>query len=243
MQRKPWQISLTAVCILSGVLFAYDLQLHPKTGQGPTTQKNERMVKMIEQYEQENQSYEEEITKLRTELDTVQKAQASGQSNLTGLQDQLDKARMKAGLVTVEGPGIVLTLKDRDDALALAKQSGEPFDIWDYIVHDTFLLNLVTDLRAAGAEAIALNEERIVTTTDIKCGGTIVFANSTRLGAPFTIKAIGNPEALVKALEQSFTYNTLAYNKYPINVTKNEKVFIPAYRGSYSPKFAVIAKE
>jgi len=63
------------------------------------------------------------------------------------------------------------------------------------------LLKLVNELNAAGAEAIAINDERIIATTEIRNAGNYIVINTNRYSAPFEIKAIGNPDTLEAALK------------------------------------------
>ena len=65
-----------------------------------------------------------------------------------------------------------------------------------YIIHDDDLLRVINELRAAGAEAIAINGERIVAMSEIRCAGPTLSVNNNRSAPPYEIKAIGNPNNL-----------------------------------------------
>ena len=61
-------------------------------------------------------------------------------------------------------------------------------------------MSIVNELRAAGAEAISVNGERILSTTAIRCVGPTIQINGTKVASPFHIKAIGNAKYLESAL-------------------------------------------
>ena len=94
------------------------------------------------------------------------------------------------GLAEVTGPGVIITVADSDI------DSNSVVDATDFIIHDTDILKIVNELKNAGAEAISVNDQRVVPTTSIECGGNIITINGQKIGSPFTIKAIGLPENL-----------------------------------------------
>ena len=70
------------------------------------------------------------------------------------------------------------------------------------MIHDTDLLTLVNELKNAGAEAISINDERIINTTSITCDGNVILVNGNKISSPFIIKAIGSQEALLGAIQR-----------------------------------------
>ena len=100
------------------------------------------------------------------------------------------------------------------------------------------ILSIVNELRNTGAEAISINDQRVLTTTFIKCGGAIININGERVGAPFEIKAIGLPENLAN-LDRPGGYLDSLREKYQIGATlkKSDKLTIPKYSGVISYKY------
>lgn len=99
-----------------------------------------------------------------------------------------------AGLTEMQGPGIVVTLRNKADL--------KPEDVTEpqYAVHDLDIRDFVNALLAAGAEAVSINGQRYVTTTAMRVLGPNVLINGVPLIAPFTIKAIGDPDNLERHL-------------------------------------------
>ncbi len=99
------------------------------------------------------------------------------------LQEELQKSNMAAGLLPVIGTGIIVTLNDSPRQ----PQPGE--DPNSLLVHDTHIQDVVSELKASGAEAISINNERIIAMSEIRCAGTTILVNTNRIAPPFIIKA------------------------------------------------------
>ena len=103
---------------------------------------------------------------------------------------------------------------------------------------------MLNTLWIAGAEAVSLNGERIVSSTSLYCVGTTVIANATRLSPPYEIHAVGDPQALDAALKGSpqmskFNQRATIYD-LPVSIVQNPDVQVPAYNGSFVFKYATV---
>ena len=122
-------------------------------------------------------------------------------SRMSATQAKQLTARIKelettAGLTPVSGPGVVIRLSDNPNAAGEALGSFAPG-----LVHDFDLLQVVNELRAAGADAIAVNGTRITGYTPIRCVGPVIYINWEPAAAPFKVEAIGDPNTLISALK------------------------------------------
>ena len=100
------------------------------------------------------------------------------------LEEEVKEAEKKLGYTDVKGEGIIVTISD-------GEKNIEYYDI----------LDLINELNAAGAEAISVNDERIVSTTDIKqVELRIILVNTRKISGPYTIKAIGDKKTMEAAL-------------------------------------------
>ena len=91
------------------------------------------------------------------------------------------------------------------------------------------------------------NEQRIISTSEIRCVGNTILVNVTRLAPPYHIKVIGNPAALQNAIQSSTTYEKLRVGGFPLNYTltstySNNLIQIPAYVGNYSTNYITLAE-
>ncbi|HWQ51560.1 MAG TPA: DUF881 domain-containing protein, partial [Terriglobales bacterium] len=108
-----------------------------------------------------------------------------------------------------------------------------------YIIHDTDILSVVNELRDAGAEAIAINGERLIATSEIRCAGSIVSVNNNRYAAPYVITAIGDPDALESALKmRGGVVDQLAPWGIGVGIEKGELIKINGYTGGITFKYA-----
>ena len=90
-------------------------------------------------------------------------------------------------------------LTEKNDIAEEKKKVGN--DALQIIVHDTDILEIVNVLRNAGAEAISINDQRVIATTPISCIGTVIKINDEKIGGPYVIRAIGHSDYLKTALE------------------------------------------
>jgi uncharacterized protein YlxW (UPF0749 family) len=165
---------------------------------------------------------------------------AAGRQTLTDLQNQIKQQDVLAGFTEVSGPGLVVSLDDnRKDAQSAETLDPGQFNPDDYLIHDRHLLYIVNDLRSAGAEAISVNDQRVVASTEIRCAGTTILVNSTRLAPPYFIRAIGNPDDLARVLESPENeYNILKMAGFPVSEESSQAVLVPAYKDSYQFSYA-----
>ncbi|HOE57400.1 MAG TPA: DUF881 domain-containing protein [Bacillota bacterium] len=143
------------------------------------------------------------------------------------MKNELEKARNYSNYSTVQGPGIVMTLNDSKQEVV------EGGDIAWYLIHDLDILEIINELKMAGAEAISINDERVTATTGIRCGGPTINIDGKRHTVPFVIKAIGDPKVLeASALApESYIELYMEYTGIQVEIEKVENLTITGYRG------------
>lgn len=166
------------------------------------------------------EKYEETNTKLQdTQTKIAEYKEKSENSDETEklVEEELKEANLILGKTDVIGNGIQVTLKDTEDKV---------YDAED-------LLTLVNELRAAGAEAISINGERVINLTDIvDISSRFVLVNSNKISSPYTILVIGDENYLKSALnikngyvdtKQKEGYSILVESKSNIKINKYSK--------------------
>jgi len=237
---KKWQLPLTLVLFLSGLLLVLALRSLAGSGILPSRTQNENLANLIKSQESQIAGIELDVSGRRNLLNTFQLNSAAGRQTLTVLQSQIEQQNALAGFTEVQGPGVVVSLDDnRKDAQTAENLDPGQYNPDDYLIHDRHLLYIVNDLRAAGAEAISVNDQRVVSTTEIRCAGTTILVNSTRLAPPYVIRAIGNPDSLTNMLESPENeYNILKMAGFPVSAVTSQAVLIPVFKGSYQFSYA-----
>jgi uncharacterized protein YlxW (UPF0749 family) len=227
-RRSKFHLYLTIVTFCTGFLVATSIE---------TTKliRNERMDDQLFQQETElnerilaekeqNRHLEKQLIDLQRQVSQVEEAMATRKSEAAAIFEQLEAARMQAGVVAVEGPGIVVTMQDSQYA------ANSP-DISNYIVHEQDVRLVVNELRAAGAEAISINGQRLVSNSSIRCVGPTIIVNGIKSAAPFVISAIGDPATLESALNLPGGVIQTLQDFVQIEVSKQPVVRLPAFVG------------
>lgn len=181
----------------------------------------------INNVEAENKQLNESISEQALKLALYKAGVESTGSAFGTMQNELGKARTHANYNRVQGPGIIITLNDSEQEVA----EGE--DVAWYLIHDIDVLEIVNELRTAGAEAISINGERVTATTSIRCGGPTINIDGKRHAVPFVIKAIGDPKTLeASALApESYIELYMGYSGIQVEIQKVEKLVIDGYKG------------
>lgn len=163
---------------------------------------------------EEIEDLKELIEKKKVELDRWENSKGANDI-LQVVTEDLDYYKSMAGKVTLRGPGIRLRI---GDSLATLPSSSGTGEVETQLIHDMDVLNIINDLKAAGAEAISINGERLVNNSGINCGGPIILINQESVTAPFVISAIGDAKQLYAAVSAPDTYGYILKNVWKLDV-------------------------
>jgi hypothetical protein len=147
-----------------------------------------------------------------------------------------DQARLLAGLTAVQGPGVIVTLKDGKH-----RANAPVAAILGTMIHDTDINQVVNELKAAGAEAIAVNDQRLVATSPIRCAGPTVLVNNVPQPPPYVIRAIGSAATMQAALNlpDGVGYRSLRHlDPAMFRIETASQLILPPYRGSIQDRYA-----
>jgi uncharacterized protein YlxW (UPF0749 family) len=239
-------IALLVGGLVGGALLSTRWQAQPESNLGvssPITRQSEPEIvaATIARLEGEQAELKARITDMRRQIGELQSTNAQGASALKEVNGRIEQARIASGMTALEGPGIVATLSDSTDSTVPPNE-----DPANYIIHDYDLRDVLNALWVAGAEAISLNGERLVSTSSLYCVGTTILCNATRLSPPYEVRAIGDAEALEAAVRnapqmEKLNQRAIIYD-LPIAVERSEKVEVPAYNGSVVFRHAEVEK-
>lgn len=228
MKIRRHHVYLTFVTLTTGFLISNSIEL---TKERESVKKNDQRWVQVGQLneqilaeKQANESLEEQLLELQQKVAVIEESLAKRESEAKEILKELDAARMLAGVLAVEGPGVEVTLRDNPNA-------GSSGDISNNIVHEQDVTLVVNELRAAGAEAIAVNGQRVVSNTAIRCVGPTIIVNGVKSAAPFVVTAIGNPNVLEGALKLPGGVIDGLDDFIKIEVVKKDRLELPAYVG------------
>jgi len=186
VEKYQWGIVLVGIVL--GLMVSVQYRSYKDINETPPIARVQALSNEINQKREERNRLQQRVNELREKLD--KKATVSDINH-----SELETYRIIAGTKAVTGPGVEVTLNDSNVALP----PGQDPNL--YVLHDEDVLRVINELKAAGAEAMALNGVRLIATSEIRCiGPTILTNKNKRLPAPFTITAIGNPETLENSL-------------------------------------------
>lgn len=198
-------------------------------------QENNLRAEVLKYKEKYDNKYNE-LEKAEKELEEKREDSTKNNSELVEKEEKIKAGNKVIGLTEVTGPGVIVTLSDsKKDASSVLNPST-------LLVHDVDILGVVNELKNAGAEAISINEQRIVPTTGISCGGNIIDINSEKVGVPFVIKAIGLPEQLAGLSRPGGYLELLRNASVGAELKKSNSITIPKYTGVINYDYAQTVK-
>ena len=199
------------------------------------------LAEQVRELQAEQEGLLEDIAAVEAEIAAFQDRGGESQTALEVVNQQLASARVAAGLTGLRGPGVAVVIADSN---RVVPEGANPVD---FIVQVEDLRDTVVALWASGAEAVAINDQRLVSTTSIYGVGSAILVNTAFLSPPFEIRAIGPRD-----LEERF----LAHPAFIVRVQQRiesfdlefaseslPEVYLPAFVGNTSFRWAVSVKE
>ena len=186
---------------LAGLLFATSA----KTARGyelRSSSGRSRLTDLITSQQRSVESLDATATRLRAQVEERTAEAARGNAQVRDLTKANDALGVPVGLSALRGPGVVVSL---DDAPRLAPGESRPGNPTpdDLVVHEQDVLAVINAMWAGGADAVSVMGERIVATSAVRCVGNTLLLHGNVYSPPFVVAAIGDPERLNRALDDS----------------------------------------
>ena len=214
--------ALSALLALS-LGFAIATQVHQTQSQGLSTLREDELVRLLDDVQQDNSRLGEEITSLRSDRDKLLSGAAGSTEARKAAQQRVDSLGILAGTVAARGPGITIVINDGKD-----------------VVTAPLLLDALEELRDAGAEAVQIDGVRIVASsyfTDTEDGGVSV--SGQPIGLPYRITVIGDPQTLATAMEiPGGVRETLQRAQAELEITRSATVTVTALHSLSEHRYA-----
>lgn len=232
--KKMISIVLGAMCF--ALTLGICIQLKTVTGSnsiaGENSGKNDELRSEVLKYKEKYDNKYKELEKAEKELEKERQSSTENNSDLEKKEEAIKQGNKMIGMTEVTGPGVIITLSDSK------KDTSTALNVSDLLVHDADVLSVINELKNAGAEAISINDQRLVPTTSIVCGGNIIEINGEKVGAPFEIKAIGLPEQLAALSRPGGYLEILKTATVGVELKKSNSITIPKYTGVINYKYA-----
>ena len=218
---KQGRIAIAVVSMIVGVMLVTQYKMTQTIAEGNVNlQRSGELALKIN-------SLQEERAGLRKQIATMKE-----EGSLEGNKEENRVLSLRASLVDVEGPGVVLTITDSKTPV----KDGENPNL--YLIHDEDMLRIVNELRAAGAEAISINDQRLIGTSEIRCSGPTITVNGKIFAPPFIIKAIGDTKTLHSSLTmRGGVVESLKYWGIEVKIQDETHITVPAYDGTMKQNY------
>jgi len=227
MNKKSMYLSIGLITMILGIMLAIQFRTNRYIEQGVPADRAQELQVELSKLERDSRKLDREIEDLSYKLEQAKKGQLQAEA---AVQDELKKARINAGLITVSGPGIEVVM---DNPSNQSRRSSI------FIIRDEDLLRVVNELRGAGAEAISINGRRLISTSEIRQAGSFININLERVEPPFQVLAIGSPDKLKSALEISG--GLVDYFKdlgIEVKIQSHSSLTVPAYHKNLQFNYA-----
>lgn len=234
MKRNNPKIIITLFSIIIGIFIATQVKMGLEI-YAPVTIKSLQITKSeIVAINNEISELNKIIKAKEEELNLLGNI-AKGDDNIIDifLQD-IKLNSMLSGQTSLKGPGIIIKMYDNPE------ERMEGYDLNDDIIHDSDILTILNDLKIAGVEAISINDERVVATSELQCNGPTIRINGRRYATPFVIKAIGDPKLLYASVNAPGTNGDILKSVYQIGfeTTIEDSISIPAFTKVFNYNYA-----
>jgi uncharacterized protein YlxW (UPF0749 family) len=223
---------LTRANLLAGLLtvalgFAIATQIQQNSTAGLQTLRQDELVRVLDDVSQRVARLDQQRRDLETQRDVLKSGANSSEAAVAQAQTRLDQLAILAGTVPAVGPGIRLTITDPNGA-----------------IHAALLLDVLQELRDAGAEVVQFGAVRIVAESAFSDAGSAVTIDGQPLNRPFVVLAIGNPQTLASALNiPGGIVNTVARAGATATVDQLDRVAVDALHAPRTPRYAQPAAE
>lgn len=241
MKRESSQIVIIGIlCFLiaSSICVQYR-SVHTYTTEGKAAVQSMSENKLRDRVLTEQENYNRLYAKLQNtqaELENLRKNSAANSEEAKSLEKELSELNRALGYTEVKGRGVVVTLRDATDEQIVT--------VKDSVVHDWDVLSIVNELFNAGAEAVSVNNQRIISTTAINCAGTVITINNQKVSVPFVIKAIGG-DGMYDTVARPYGYYDNLTGRIDAQIEKVDKengITIPKYAGTRQYKYLQVVE-
>ncbi|GAA0620496.1 DUF881 domain-containing protein [Sporichthya brevicatena] len=244
MARSGWRLAVPVVLAIAGLLFA----ITGTTARGTNLRsgENTRLIDLIQAAQERNDRAATTGNRLRRQVERL--SEQAADPLVQQVRKEGDAIAPAAGLTPVSGAGITVTLDDAPPGAIDRAYPGLPEPTADdLVVHQQDLQAVVNALWAGGAVGIKLMDQRIISTSAVRCVGNVLILQDRVYSPPYSVTAVGDVTALSKALAESVAVSN--YREYVDayglgwKVEKHARITVPAYSGSLDLRYAEVDEQ
>ena len=239
--RSAWGALVPVVALAAGLLFATSGQ----TAEGSDLRAGDvtELSGLIDQRDEVIADQQQQLADLQRRIDALTDQAASRDGAVAQAQQAGDAGALSAGLVALRGRGVEITLDDAprrpDGGLPVGARPD------DVVIHQSDVQAVVNAVWAAGADGVAVMDQRLVATSAVRCVGNVLLLQGRTYSPPFVVTAIGDPAAIRAQLAASPQVAVFqqAVEDFGLTFTVRDRpeVAVPAYTGTLDMAYATAA--
>ena len=225
VQNLGYLSTMGVLFLALGLIISTQTQRHMEAERArlPVERQLNGLVALLKETQNKKADLEKQFTKLKQQVHILSRDSMSNDLS----NRQLQNLYQIAGLTTMKGEGIIIKLNDQDFGKSI-KNTGLANN--DGLIHSDDLLKLINELKASGAKAIAINDQRLVTTSEIVTAGSNILVNESKLAPPYIIKAIGPSNTMTSALKmRGGIVEYLEVFGIKVEILRESSLKLPAY--------------
>ncbi|NEK60157.1 DUF881 domain-containing protein [Geodermatophilus sabuli] len=243
LTRAPsaWAALVPVVALAAGLLFATSSQ----TAQGTDLRGGEttELAALIGARKDVLAGQEEQLAALQAQVQALTDQEASQNGAVAAAQAAGQSGSLSAGAVALTGRGVEIVLDDAPRRPDGSLPTGARPD--DVVIHQSDVQAVVNAVWAAGADAVAIMDQRLIATSAVRCVGNVLLLQGRTYSPPFVVTAIGDSAAIRAQLAASPQVAVFqqAVEDYGLGFAVRDRplVELPAYRGSFDMEYATAA--
>ncbi len=238
--RKGWALGVPLVAAAAGLLFA--ASAGAAGGRDLRGTAGAALPDVIRTQARAVEAKALEVRALNADVERLTDAHANADPELAALSARADSLAAAAGTTPVTGPALSVELTD-------ARTGGripEGYTVDDVVVHQQDVQAVVNALWAAGAEAMMIQDQRVISTSAVRCVGNTLILQGRVYSPPYVVKAIGDVSALRRGLDGDPSVQI--YREYVdrvglgYRVTELASTTMPAFDGGLDLRYAHVAR-
>lgn len=233
-----WSIAVVVVCLVAGLLIATTREV--SHGNEIRAADSTRLSDLVRQAQTEVDRAARSRDELAAQVEELQETAAGTDTRVAEVLGEARALADAAGLTELTGPGVVVTLTDAPrDADGKYPAGASPDDL---VVHQQDVQSVLNALWAGGAEAVAMQDQRIVNTSAPRCIGNTLLLHGRTYSPPYVVTAIGDPARLAATLanEPGIKMFKQYAVRYGLGYTQqqSDRLTVPAYTGQLHTEYA-----
>ncbi len=230
------KVVIGVVCIILGIFLSIQFKVVQSDFLGGVmpNQRSVELVSELQKVKEDKVLIQTELDNFQNKLSEIEEMTSQDNSLIKNLKDELEYHKIVGGFTAVRGEGLLITID------VPRTESNVPYDN-DWIYDFRIILQMLNTLKVSGVEAVSINDQRLIATSEIRNDESVVKINSIPIQPPFEIKVIGEKNSLESALKKFLSDQLLGYN-YVLSYKNVDEVEIPKYNDVVSYELATPAK-